>query len=54
MGAPWGRLRPSQRGSAPAAQASCLCKGAEPLWRAPETASTTAHQFRIKPLGLHG
>ena len=33
MGAPWGRLRPSQAGSASAAQAGCLGKGAEPAWR---------------------
>ena len=33
MGAPWGRLRPSQSGSASAAQAGCLSEGAETVWR---------------------
>jgi hypothetical protein len=33
MGAPWGRLGPSQSGSASASQAGCLGKGAEPVWR---------------------
>jgi len=54
MGAPRGRLRPSQSGSAPVAQAGCLGTGAEPVWRCAWTASTTAHEFRIKPLGVDG
>jgi len=33
MGAPWRRLRPSQSGSAAAAQAGCLGKAAETVWR---------------------
>ncbi len=33
MGAPWGRVRPSQGGSTSAAQTGGLGKGVEPAWR---------------------
>ncbi len=50
--APRGAVRPSQVGSASAAQAGRLRKGAERHGAAAEAASTTAHEFHIRPLGV--
>ena len=52
MGAPWGRLRPSPADSASTRRRlDSLGKGARRQHGdAPETASTIAHEFHIKPV----